>query len=466
MPVENVKTYEKVFVLGLDCATPQLVFDEYFDDLPNFRRVAERGAYGQMRSTIPPITMPAWMCMASSKDPGQLGIYGFRNRRDRTYDNLFIATSLSIKEPLLWNIMGEHDKRSFVFGVPGTYPPRPINGELISGWLAPNIESDYTYPPKLKYEIAEQVGEFMIDVRNFRSDDKERLLKEIYELTDQRFKLARHFAATRQWDLFWMVEMGPDRFHHGFWQYMDKTHHRYVPGNPFENAIRDYYRHVDEQLGLLLDVVDLDTTAFWIVSDHGAKGMTGGVCFNDWLIKEGYLVLKDDLDGPTRFADVNVDWSKTRAWGEGGYYGRCCVNLEGREPNGQVPNDKYDEFRKELIDKLESMVDHEGKVMGTKAYRPEDIYKEVNGIAPDLVVLFGDLDWRSVGTVNTGGIYTFQNDTGPDDANHAMDGIFICSDAGDRHGRGQISIYDVAPSVLSQMGLPVPNDMIGKNILM
>ena len=79
----------KILVLGLDCAAPELLFG--YEDLPNIRRLMEAGAYGRLESVIPPITVPAWMCMTTSQDPGTLGVYGFRNRADHSYDGLKIA---------------------------------------------------------------------------------------------------------------------------------------------------------------------------------------------------------------------------------------------------------------------------------------------------------------------------------------------------------------------------------------
>ena len=142
-----------------------------------------------------------------------------------------------------------------------------------------------------------------------------------------------------------MVEMGSDRIHHGFWQFMDPSHHRYETGNPFESAILDYYQHADRLLGELIELLDLSKTAVWVVSDHGAKCMVGGLCFNDWLIRQGYLVLKEPARDVTQFSYDLVDWSKTRAWGEGGYYGRCFINVRGREPKGIVPPTEYESFR-------------------------------------------------------------------------------------------------------------------------
>jgi predicted AlkP superfamily phosphohydrolase/phosphomutase len=344
-----MSTIEKVAIIGLDCAEPSLMFERWIDDLPVMRRLMASGTYGNLTSSMPPITVPAWSCMASSKDPGTLGIYGFRNRADHTYDKLSIATSLAVREPRLWDILGQRDKSSIVIGVPGTFPiVRPVNGCMITSFLTPGVDSDYTWPKNLKHEIAELVGEYMVDVRGFRTDDKQWLLDQIYEMTDKRFKVAKHLLTSRPWDLFWMVEMGTDRIHHGFWQYFDETHHRYEPGNPFENAIRDYYIHTDKLIGELLDAMDLDKTAVWIVSDHGAKCMVGGLCFNDWLIREGYLHLKQPVTEPTRFDIKRVDWSKTRAWGEGGYYGRCFLNVKDREPEGIVEPAEVEALRDEI----------------------------------------------------------------------------------------------------------------------
>ena len=86
----------KILVIGLDCAAPELLFGD--ERLVNFRRLMDAGCYGRLESVIPPITVPAWMCMATSQDPGSLGVYGFRNRVDHSYDGLGIVNSRSIGE--------------------------------------------------------------------------------------------------------------------------------------------------------------------------------------------------------------------------------------------------------------------------------------------------------------------------------------------------------------------------------
>jgi predicted AlkP superfamily phosphohydrolase/phosphomutase len=454
---------QKVCVIGLDCAAPELVFDLWADRLPNLRRVMQRGVWGPLTSTIPPITVPAWMCMMTGKDPGTLGIYGFRNRRDHSYDGLQFASSRLVNERPLWDVLGDHGKRSIALGVPLTYPPRPMNGLLIGDFLAPDTGSDYTYPPELKHEIRDVVGDYLFDTRDFRTEDKERLLAEIYTMTRQRFALARHLATTKPWDFFVMVEMGPDRIHHAFWKYFDPKHPKYVAGNPLEHAIRDYYVALDAEIGTLLSVLEPDTRVL-IVSDHGAKRMDGGICFNQWLIQEGYLVLKEPVHEVTKFSPALVDWSRTRAWGDGGYYGRLFLNVRGREPQGTVSPTEVESLRAELTTRLEALDDESGVPIGTRVFRPEHTYAAVKNVAPDLIVYFGDLHWRSVGSIGHPSVWTHDNDTGPDDANHAQQGIFLMANAGDQNSGGSgrragLSLYDVAPTVLDAFGITPPQGM-------
>jgi predicted AlkP superfamily phosphohydrolase/phosphomutase len=198
-------------VIGLDCVAPELVFDRWIDDLPNLKALYGHGLHGPLRSCDPPITVPAWSVMMSSKSPGRLGVYGFRNRADHSYDRYSIANSLAIKEDRLWEILSRAGKRSIVIGVPGTYPPKPLNGLMVTDFLTPDTSCEYTHPPELKQEIERVVGEYILDVRDFRSGNKEKILADIYEMTRKRFQLARHLLAKNDWDYFMMVEMGTDR---------------------------------------------------------------------------------------------------------------------------------------------------------------------------------------------------------------------------------------------------------------
>src|SRR6476646_11823712 len=114
----------KICVRGLDCAAPGIVFGD--ERLINLRRLMDAGVYGRLESVIPPITVPAWMCMSTSQDPGSLGVYGFRNRANNTYGGLSTADSSSIQTAAVWDYLAQQGKKSIIVGVPPGYPPRKI----------------------------------------------------------------------------------------------------------------------------------------------------------------------------------------------------------------------------------------------------------------------------------------------------------------------------------------------------
>jgi len=456
----------RVAVIGLDCVTPQLLFDRLRDETPNIQALLQRSMHGRLESITPPITVPAWACAMTGKTPGQLGIYGFRNRTDSSYDGLSIATSLAVKEPAVWDLLGEAGKRSLLIGVPPAYPIRPVEGWRVSCFLTPPSAERYTHPEDLRAEVEEVVGDYIFDIPNFRNQGLDHVLAQCHAMTEKRFALARHMVSTKPWDFFMMVEMGPDRLHHVFWQYCDPEHPKYRPGNPYETAFSDYYRMLDAEVGSLLETLP-DDVAVILMSDHGARPMMGGVLFNDWLIQEGYLAMDRSLPGPTPIDQAPIDWSRTTAWGDGGYYGRLFLNVRGREPQGVVAPEDYERVRAEIAGKLEEMKGPDGTLLGTRVFRPEDVYPAVRGAAPDLIVYFGDLEWRSVGSVGFGEVFTYENDTGPDGANHDRYGVFALSNlegVEDRRVDG-LRLVDVGPTLMKLYGVPTPDDVQGRSIL-
>jgi predicted AlkP superfamily phosphohydrolase/phosphomutase len=471
MPSRQKET--KLFVIGLDCAPPELMFDAWRDLLPNFKQLIDQGIYSQLMSSTPAITVPAWSSMTSGKDPGVLGFYGFRNRRDYSYDNRYIATGLSVKERRIWDILGDAGKECIVVGVPQTFPVRPIRGHLISSFLTPsttNPRTQWTHPATLRTEIEGLLAPeiYDVDVPEFRTDDKKYLLQQIYDMTRKRFEVLRYLLDHKPWDFFMFVEMGVDRIHHGLWAHHDPSHHKHDPSSPYVNAIKEYYVYLDREVGTLLQRLPTGVQVI-TVSDHGVKPMRGGICINEWLMRNGYLTLYDEPSRKrlTPFEKVEVDWSRTMAWGDGGYYGRIFLNVQGREPQGIIPPAEYESVRDRLAVDIANIPDPGGNPIGTVVFKPEEIYRTVNNVAPDLIVYFGNLSWRSVGSFGHGDIHTFENDTGPDDANHAENGIWIYSRPGQDLGGRQLpdtQLMDFAPTVLDIFGLPIPADMQGRVI--
>jgi predicted AlkP superfamily phosphohydrolase/phosphomutase len=379
-----------------------------------------------------------------------------------------IATGSAIHEPRAWDVLGESGKTSIVVGVPQTYPIKPLNGYLISSFLTPNTDRQYTFPDDLRYEIDRVLnGEtYDVDVPHFRTTDKDFLVEQIQTMTEKRFEVVKYLVREKAWDFFMFVEIGLDRIHHGMWRFWDPRHPKHEAGNQYEDTIPAYYRYLDRELGEILGMLDDDTVVI-VVSDHGAKAMQGGFAVNEWLRQEGLLVLRDEplYEGLVPFEKLEIDWERTTAWGAGGYYGRIFMNVEGREPQGRIPADEYEKARDALKERIEAIPDHEGKPMRSVAFKPDDLYRKVRNVAPDLLVYFGNLRWRSMGSFGLPEIYTFENDIGPDDANHAQEGVFVLWDPVKDHGGRYVDglqLMDVAPTVLDVMDVQVPADMQGK----
>lgn len=452
----------KVLIIGLDCATPQIVFPQS-DKLPVLSQLMREGISGPLRSADPPITIPAWMVMSTGQDAGRLGLYGFRHRQDYSYHKIWIATSYSIKKKTIWDYVAQAGGQSVLVGIPPSYPPKPVAGHLISCFITPDEDKEFTYPQELGEEIISKFGRYMFDVE-FRTDKKDELLENIYRMTRKRFEVLNYLISTKPWDLFMFVEIGLDRIHHAFWKYMDKQHHLYTPGNPYEDAILNYYQELDSLVGELISHVDKDTVIL-VVSDHGAKRMKGAFCINEWLIEQGYLVLKEKPTEPTSFDKLEVDWSRTKAWGWGGYYARIFLNIAGREQQGIIPPEDYEKEREILLEKILKISGPQGETWQTRVIKPQEYFQELNGDYPDLMVYFDELYWRSAGTLGHGTMYLEENDTGPDDAVHDFEGIFILYDPQEKAGRSvKASILDIAPTVLDKLGLPIPADLKGKVI--
>ncbi len=466
-----VDTTPKVVVIGLDCLTPQLLFDRWLEDLPTFSALMDAGTWGKLRSVNPPITVPAWSCMMSGYQPAQLGLYGFRHRKIGSYDDLYFAMSDKVRRPRVWDHLGEAGLTSGIVGVPQTYPVKKLKGHLISGFLAPSTDAVFTFPDPLREQIEEAVGPYILDVKNFRSDERDRILDEIHTMTHRRFDTFRYLLKERPTDFAMMVEMGSDRIHHAFWRFIDPEHKKFEPGNPYEDSVLEYYKVLDDEIQQTLEQLDDDTHVF-IVSDHGARPMEGGFAINDWLIDQGLLTLKEEPTEPvTKLKPEMIDWANTKVWAWGGYYARIFVNVEGREPQGTVPLGELDAFLDEFKETLEGLEGPDGEPMGNVVMRPAKTAVDgvARGDAPDLMVYFGDLAWRSIGSLNHPDDFVESNDTGPDDANHDHEGIFIHTTAGRWRGkevgageRMGLQLVDVGPTILSLFGVDSPEDAAGR----
>lgn len=397
-----------------------------------------------MRSCVPPITVPAWSVMTSGCDPGRLGVYGFRNRTAHDYSPLVVADSKWVRRPRIWDMLGEKGLRCVVIGVPGTWPVAPIHGVMVGDFLTPGTQAAWTHPPEYAETITRWLdgAAYPFDVKDYRGGERGRIREEIFAGTRKRFEVARRLWSGETPDFFMFVEMGCDRAQHVFWEDMET-------GAPeFGEVVADYYRLLDEEVGRFVDGMDLDSTRLLVVSDHGAMRCHGGFCINEWLRRAGLLVLKDGAD---RVTPETVNWARTTAWAEGGYYARIFLNVAGREPEGVVEPARYEHTRAEIAHRLAVLRPPDGGEPGAEAFRPEEIYESVKGVAPDLLVYFGGLRWRAVAGLTQGDLFVHGREWGLDGANHAPDGFYcLCEPGREGDGTADIGILDVLPLLLGE----------------
>jgi predicted AlkP superfamily phosphohydrolase/phosphomutase len=455
----------RLLVLGLDAVPPEFLFDRFLPRMPRLKSVIDRSTYGTLLSTDPPITVPAWAVMFTGMDPGSLGLYGFRHRRPGSYTEMYTPTPQMLSAPPLWSILSRLGRRVAVIGMPPGYPPPAVNGVYISDFLTPDGAKDFVTPASLAPEIEAAAGGYEFDI-TFRAEDRARVERELFAMTRKRWAVARHLWQKEPWDLFAIHEIGTDRLHHAFWKYFDVTHPRFVPNSEFADVADRYYELLDQEIGALLDLVP-DEVGILIASDHGSMAMHGCFCINQWLEQEGYLHLKSHPSKPgTPFEEAEVDWDRTVAWGAGGYYARVFLNIRGREPQGILAASDAPALVEKMTRALQRIERPDGSPLGVRVLEPARIYRTVRGDPPDLMLYFGDLRWRSAGTLGHPGLFLTENDTGPDDAVHSFDGVFALAGPGVRtkeHLPPQ-QIIDIAPTLLKFFGIDVPPTTQGRPI--
>lgn len=455
----------RVCIIGLDCLTPQLVFDQYLNHLPHIKELLTQSVWGPLKSSMPPITIPAWSAMVTGCDPGQLGIYGFRNRRDRSYTRRLLPSSLSLPVPTLWQLLTDHHRSSRILTVPQTYPARPLNGTLIAGFPVPDFNGAVSHPPELWGALRARHPAFQMDVEDFRHRAPREVYDEVVRMTNARFEVAQRWINAGDWDLFMMVEMGPDRLHHALWDLTQPDHPAYDADHPLAGAMLEYYRLLDSHLGRLLTELR-DDDLLLVVSDHGAQTLRGAFALNQWLVREGHLVLSPEHPASGPLLPHHVDWEKTRAFGDGGYVGRVYLNLQGREPRGCLLPEQAPGFVEELRRGLCELPGPEGGALNVQALSTEQAYgPSPRGVPPDLTLLIEDLSFRVLGTLGHPDLMVSQNDRGHDGANHAQHGIVIAKSPGlPPQKRADLSLYDIAPTVLRHLQIPAPPHMQGAAI--
>lgn len=471
-------TTRPVILFGIDGATFSIL-DPLIEEgkLPNLGRLKQEGAWGNLQSTIHPLTPAAWVSMITGLNPGKHGVYDFRRRKAATYDWELVNRRSWMGDPV-WSILGRQGRQVGVFNMPMTYPPQPVNGFMVSGLGTPPQSQNFIYPASLAVKFQEHFPAYAIEPDANTENLYEYLLRN-EQLLDQHIEALRFvWREYPDLDFFMPVFIETDRIHHVYWRFIDPAMPDYY--EPTAIRLRDQiiaiYQKIDAILGELWAWVASRHGYFLVVSDHGFGPLVKDVYINKWLIDQGYLTLKlDTSPQPTnRFFD-QVDWDKTRAYSFG-FFGNINLNLHGREPRGVVePGFEAETLRQEILTRLLQLADPDtNEPIVDAVYRKEDLY---SGLfvdqAPDLLVVMKEYAYM------TRDSFDFNNHqlVGPPmeynrrilahSGNHRLEGIVMLAGEGIKAGRkiDNATITDIAPTVLYMAGSPIPSGLDGQVLL-
>jgi predicted AlkP superfamily phosphohydrolase/phosphomutase len=438
----------RVLVIGLDGVPFSLIRDLSGEGkLPNLTKLLESGSFKRMNSVHPCVSSVAWATYMTGKNPGKHNIYGFVDRFPHSMD-VFIPTSRDMASNTLWEILSQAGKRVVVINVPLTYPPREVNGILISGFLCTDIEK-VSYP-KEACRVLKEMG-YRIDVDAWQARESlDRFLEDLHLTLDKRMEAAVYFLEREKWDFFQLHIMETDRINHFLWGLWEEGDPVYGP------EFISYYQKIDEIVGKMSAVLDGDTRLI-ILSDHGFCGMKKEVYLNHWLQREGWLKFRGEA--PKSVKDIHQE-SKAYSL----IPGRIYVNVAGRESSGSVHSpDEYERVRDELSGALLGMKDPDtGERIIETVFRREELYHGPHcNDGPDLVAIpHNGYDLK--GNLDKGEL-TFK---GPLVGMHTYDDAFIyMKDIEVLREDNTFGVMDVMPTILKVMGVNPPEDLDGQSLI-
>jgi len=373
------KERQKAVVIGLDGVPFTLLEDlKQRKIIPNMSAIFDNGYFGQMSVCIPEISSVSWSSFMTGKQPGEHGIYGFIDLEPGTY-NMYFPNYLNIKAKTLWDDLAKNGKKSVIINMPATYPAREINGALISGFVAIDINKA-VYPLSLVSDLNSLDYRIDLDTKKARQDH-DFLFKDLDVILEGRQRAVDFLWNEFAWDLFIVVITGTDRLMHFLWDaYVDDNH-------AYHESFLNYFQKVDQFAGRVYEKYfglagsKDDNNTFFMLSDHGFTKIETEVYLNQWLEERGYL--KFQKENPETIMDIgpgSIAFALDPS--------RIHINVKGKYPLGTVDPSDYDRIRQEIKESLEALTFNGNNLVAKKVYQKEELYHGTYlNNAPDLVVL-------------------------------------------------------------------------------
>jgi predicted AlkP superfamily phosphohydrolase/phosphomutase len=505
-----MKPKQKILIIGIDSATFDIINPLVRNgNLPNLSLLTESGTSGQLRSTIPPVTPPAWVSFMTGKNPGKHGVFDFYVSPSYGYIRP-VWNSKYIKTKTIWRMLSDNGLKVGVVNLPMTHPPEKINGFIIPGMQYSLDEGiNFSYPPEIMQEIHERFGEYRVlygDLESLYTNNMDNLLEEWRKIFEIRKQSILYLMEHKEWDVFMAVFYSIDVMQHHFWKFFDKTHPQYDArmSQKYENIIPEFYGKIDEAVGEMLKKID-DNTMVIVMSDHGAGPEKGAFYLNNWLYKMGFIFFREifsplwrikfphifykalkrlgfpgiawtvplnKLKTLGKFVDPReglsvpffIDWKKTKAYAGNHTEQGIYINVKGREPSGIVEKGSdYETVRESVLKKIKEVKDPEtGGPLEIDCFKKEEIYHgPYIDDAPDLFVIMKEGEYVMQKELYHKGFFGLPNKSS---GTHRTEGILIIS-GNNIKAKFTIKIariIDIAPTIFYSLGIPVPEDMDGR----
>ena len=468
-------------------------------DLPNFQRLSQQGCEAILESKYPPVTPAAWTSLSTGLRPAKHGVYDFweyEEQQERAAARKSRVQTHRKGGKAIWNILSDYGKQVLVINVPVTYPPETVNGIMVSGYMTPSTSVDFTYPTTFKDELFRTVPDYEIDVnlrgifRGQVEEGKVRLVDAVLKMTERRIDLTMHLLKEKPWDFCYVAFVGADRLQHSLWEEISSL----------DKSATEYYRLIDHGLGLILDQLGPDDSLF-VVSDHGFQGASTLFDINEFLLHRGLLALSsnEQRSKAARTANLkhtmkqlgllslarkvkhslkasgiasgmvkkyggdvyhplltDIDWERTQAYvpSMSGFLGGYADIFLGDTLDDETLARLREELNtqvnpqtgKPLIDAMYST-----EVFGSGPYAPAEQH---------LLLLPTDGITFQMKLGNT----RFWSEMSMMRGTHQKDGVLYVYGGGIKKGykAPNAEVYDLAPTVLHSMGLPLPGEFDGR----
>ena len=478
---------QKVLLIGLDGATFSIL-DPLMEQgvMPFLKQLIASGTSSELASVVPPLTPPAWTSLMTGRGPGSHGIFDFLSfEQSSGKRQLRVMDSDDVACETIWSMVARHNLKATVLNFPMTFPARAISGNVVPGWVPWRHLRLACYPKSLYEQLTTLPGfnpkELAMDMALeekalegcHKEEDYENWITLHIRRERQWFHVARHLMQHDPAQLTAVLFDGVDKLQHFCWRFLDPA---LLPASPsgWEQRVRalclDYYREIDQFMAELVAMSGPEASVV-VASDHGFGPTVEVFYLNAWLEQQGYLRWANTAQIEQKHPEMlglgtmarrfyEIDWDKTTAYCPTPSSNGIYISPPTDDGKG-VPADRYESFRRDLAEALLNFKDPAtGTPVVTQIWTKEEAFAGARGTsAPDLTLML-----RDGGLVSILPSEVLLKPRPEISGAHRPNGVFAAAGPGVRHGARipSQSILDVAPLLLYQLGLPVPEDLEGK----